>query len=163
MIHKDHLEQVLKKLDRCHRGSIKGHECLCSRNNGTPRNWLSPSGHWTLTGDSAPGHRGSCWSQKHPAAEMGQILSCKFMIFPVFSYHFLCFTVTSTQQSSAPIGWSAWFFPPNRSPTVTKGTLAQRRHERNVGQGAILLGTNVLHHCKWFCGRSQDSKICHCN
>ena len=127
------------------------------------------TGHWTLTGDSAPGHRGSCWSQKHPAAEMGQKemqvhdLSYIFLCFPIFSYHYasLCFTVTSTQQSSAPIGGR--FFPPNRSPFRSR-----KEHWHN----AVMKETwgvpsswepMSLHHCKWFCGCSQDSKICHCN
>ena len=50
-----------------------------------------------------------------------------------YSYHYasLCFTVTSTQQSSAPIG--AGIFSAKQ---IADG------HERNVGR-AILLGTNV--------------------
>ena len=139
------------------------------------------TGHWTLTGDTAPGHRGSCWSQKHPeAAEMGQKelqvhevhdlsyifygsvskpctpvnikIAGKWMFIPLkmvligidpYSYHYasLCFTVTSTQQSSAPIGGRD-FSAKQIAFSVTKGTLAQCRHEGNVGR-AILLGTNV--------------------
>ena len=110
------------------------------------------TGHWTLTGDSAPGHRGSCWSQKHPAAEMGQKemqvhdLSYIFLCFPIFSYIFLslCFTMLHCYQHPAEFSADRRqvFSAKQIAFSVTKGTLAQCRHERNVGR-AILLGTNV--------------------
>lgn len=118
--------------------------CLCSRNNWSTEKlvlqflwessphtnmcWSKPEdslnlsiGHWLVT--VLRGTEGVAGARSTQKRQRWAKKSCKFMIFPIFSCHYasLCFTVTSTQQSSAPIGlvFSA--------KQITDG------HERNIG------------------------------
>jgi len=98
MIHKDHLEQVLKKLDRCHRGSIKDHECLCSRNNGAPRNWALDTDWWQCSGAQR-----ELLEPEAPSGRDGpkrDASSWSFLYFPMFSYIFLYFPITMLHYAS---------------------------------------------------------------